>query len=380
MLHDVSFSVDPGERVVVLGSSGDGKTTLADLLLGFIEPTSGAVRLDGRSTTELDLEWLRSVVGYLTQFPQILDGETLRTQVALDRTDVEPETFDRITTAVGLGAVAASLPLGWDTPVTAAMLSGGERELIALARVLLADKPVLVFDEALVGIDPEAKLELQALIERITEGKTVLWITHSLPPSWADRVIVLQKGAIVEDGTPQELANRPGGVLAERIAAEQERLDELRGAREALPEKPRRRRRAALAWVLRVVRRAVGAAGVLVLALAAIVQLAPPARADTAAPQLEAGGGAAPELIGTAVAIAALLVAVWAPNVAARMRARQVAEGDRERPGAATARGSTYSTRSTERGSRVSRSGTRPSRTRRGSPGSRAGLDVAGGR
>ena len=157
------------------------------------------------------------MVGYMPQFPRLVDGDTLRSQVAPWLTTSPTRRSIASRGRMGLDALADWLPLGWDTPVTSDMFSGGQRRRIALGRMLLSDRPVLVFDEALVGIDPEGRDQLLSAIGRLTQGKTVLWITHSLPPRWADRVIVLRHGDVIEDGAPQALANRRGGVLALRV-------------------------------------------------------------------------------------------------------------------------------------------------------------------
>lgn len=207
VLSDVSLTVPQGQRVAVLGRSGAGKSTLASLVRGDVRPTAGSVTLGGAPTAELGDEAARwiGVIQQRTYLFNMTLGDNLR----LGREDAADEEVWDALDKVGLRPLVERLPLGLDTMVDEAGLrfSGGERHRIALARVLLQDVPVVVLDEPTVGLDPLTERALLDTLFEALAGKTVIMITHHLAGVGAlDRVVFVEDGRIVLDGSPDELA------------------------------------------------------------------------------------------------------------------------------------------------------------------------------
>lgn len=211
-LSGVSFSVQAGERVALVGASGAGKSTVANLLLGFIRPDSGIIRINGVPLAEIKLtDWLEHV-GFMPQFPYIFHGSVADNI----RLGVEGVTFpDVINAAEQAGAhkFIMELPQGYDTIVGEGgrALSGGECQRLAIARVFLKNPPVLILDEATAGLDPETEAAVQAALERLMTGRTVVAIAHRLTTVYkADRIVVLSRGEVAESGRHEDLLVRRG--------------------------------------------------------------------------------------------------------------------------------------------------------------------------
>jgi len=210
VLHGISLAVRPGESVALVGSSGAGKSTLASLLPRFWDPTAGRVTLDGVDVAHLDLNDLRRAVGIVPQEPMLFAG-TIRENLvygAPEATDAEVEAAARDAHAHGF---IASLPDGYEQRVgeRGITLSAGQRQRIAIARVLLARPPVLILDEASSSLDSESEALVQDALERLMKGRTTLVIAHRLSTVLrADRILVLDEGTIVNEGTHAELLDR----------------------------------------------------------------------------------------------------------------------------------------------------------------------------
>jgi ATP-binding cassette subfamily B protein len=206
----VTFTVAPGELVLVTGPSGAGKSTLARLLTRFYDPTEGTIRLDGVPLTDLPLEFLRENVALLPQETLILNG-TIRENIACGRPGAtQPEIEAAARAAVAHGFITA-LPEGYDTriaPGTAA-LSGGQLQRVAIARAMLRSAPVLVLDEPTAGLDAVAARQVVQPLRSLISGRTTLMITHdlSLAPD-ADRILVVDEGRLVDTGRHDELMTR----------------------------------------------------------------------------------------------------------------------------------------------------------------------------
>ena len=200
VLRGADLWLPAGQRVAVTGPSGSGKTTLAMVLLRFLEPSAGTVTLAGTDITELDSDALRSVIGLCEQDAHIFDS-TLRENLRLARpAATDTELHDALRRA-RLGDWADSLPAGLDTPVGehGARLSGGQRQRLALARVLLADFPVVILDEPAEHLDEETADALTADLLAATAGRTVLLITHRpVPADQVDQVLRLSGGRLAE--------------------------------------------------------------------------------------------------------------------------------------------------------------------------------------
>lgn len=207
--HDVLQGVDldlaPGERVVVIGPSGAGKSTLAAVLLRFLEPGSGRLELVGRSDAvdlrDLDGDDVRRVIGWCAQDAHVFDS-TIAANIRLARPDSSDDELLGALDAAGLGGFVAGLPRGLDTMVGehGRRLSGGERQRLALARVLLADRPVVVFDEPTEHLDAEAARALMDDLLAAVGDRTVVMITHRPELTGrADRVLRLEHGRLIAD-------------------------------------------------------------------------------------------------------------------------------------------------------------------------------------
>ena len=200
VLSGANLWLPAGRRVAVTGPSGSGKTTLAMVLLRFLDPSAGIVTLAGIDITELDSDALRSVVGLCEQDAHIFDS-TLRENLRLARPSATDTELHHALRRARLRDWADSLPAGLDTPVGehGARLSGGQRQRLALARVLLADFPVVILDERAEHLDEETADALTSDLLAATEGRTVLLITHRpVPAAQVDQVLRITGGRLVE--------------------------------------------------------------------------------------------------------------------------------------------------------------------------------------
>jgi ATP-binding cassette, subfamily B, bacterial MsbA len=205
-LSGVSLQVSPGETVALVGPSGSGKTTLANLLPRFIEPTSGALLLDGHPISDWQLGALRRQFAMVSQ-DVVMFNDTLAANVALGK-DIDNARVRAAVEAANLSTLVDQLPNGIDTVLghNATTLSGGQRQRLAIARALYKDAPILVLDEATSALDTESERLVQQALQRLMTGRTTIIIAHRLSTiEHADRLLVLEGGHIVESGTHDEL-------------------------------------------------------------------------------------------------------------------------------------------------------------------------------
>jgi ATP-binding cassette subfamily B protein len=216
VLQRFSLDIPAGQTVALLGRTGAGKSTIARLIARFYDPQSGDVRVDGVSLRELTEPDLRRAVAMVTQESFLFTG-TVADNVAFGRPDATRDEIEAAAAAVGLDKVVRRLPGGYDAEVgkNGARLSAGQRQLIALARVILADPAVVVLDEASSSLDVPTERLVQRALRTVLAGRTALIIAHRLSTvGIADRVLVLEDGRIVEDGTPDELLDTEDGEYA----------------------------------------------------------------------------------------------------------------------------------------------------------------------
>ncbi len=212
VLRGVDLEIGRGEVVALVGPSGAGKTTIANLVPRFYEPTAGRITLDGVDLRELRIGDLRSLMGIVTQ-ETILFHDTVRANIGYGVGDVPQEALESAARAAHAHDFIAQLPEGYDTVLgeRGTRLSGGQRQRIAIARALLRDAPILILDEATSALDTQSEALVQQAIERLMEDRTVLVIAHRLSTvRKADRIVVMKDGAVVDQGTHDELLERDG--------------------------------------------------------------------------------------------------------------------------------------------------------------------------
>ncbi|GIO33018.1 ATP-binding/permease protein CydD [Paenibacillus albilobatus] len=205
-LQDISLDLPQGKRVAVIGRSGAGKSTLLKLIEGALAPTSGSVRLNGTEACAIG-DAMPQVVSVLNQNPHLFDT-TVANNIRLGDRDATDEEIRRAATQVKLDRLIESLPLGYRTPMheTGQRFSGGERQRIALARVLLQDNPVVILDEPTVGLDPRTERDLLATMLETMKGKSLIWVTHHLMGAeQMDEIIFMENGRIEMRGSHAEL-------------------------------------------------------------------------------------------------------------------------------------------------------------------------------
>ncbi len=214
VLQGLSFAIQPGERVALVGATGAGKSTVVHLLTRLYEIERGAILADGQDIRELDLTALRRRIGLIPQDP-FLFSESLGVNLRVGD-GVDHETVTRALERAGASPVVERLPAGLETRLTerGASLSMGERQLIGLARALAYAPDVLILDEATSSVDPATEAAFARRLRDLAVGKTILVIAHRLQSAAeADRILVLHHGALSEEGTHQELLHR-GGLYA----------------------------------------------------------------------------------------------------------------------------------------------------------------------
>lgn len=214
-LRDVSFTVEPGQLAALVGPSGAGKTTITYLLPRLYDPTSGSITIDGTDIRDVKLESLASQIGMVTQ-ETYLFHDTIRANLLYARLDASEEQMIEAAKAANIHDFIVDLPDGYDTIVgeRGYRLSGGEKQRVAIARVLLKDPRILVLDEATSSLDSQSEALIQAALEKLMVGRTSIVIAHRLSTILAaDVILVMDKGRLVERGTHSELLAK-GGLYA----------------------------------------------------------------------------------------------------------------------------------------------------------------------
>ena len=217
-IKGVTLSVRPGEHVALVGLSGSGKSSMVNLVPRFWSVTSGAVTVDGVNVEDCTLTSLRNHIAVVSQNVMLFDT-TIRENIAYGIPEVSEAAIEKAVEAAALKEVVAALPKGLDTPVGEAggLLSGGQKQRISIARALLKDAPILILDEATSALDSESENQIKEALETLMKGRTCLTVAHRLSTiDRADRIVVMQDGVIVEEGTPTELMAK-GGAYARMV-------------------------------------------------------------------------------------------------------------------------------------------------------------------
>jgi subfamily B ATP-binding cassette protein HlyB/CyaB len=215
VLHDVTFKFPAGQVVGIVGPSGSGKSTLAKLIQRLYVPESGRVFVDGVDLAMVDMSWLRRQVGVVLQ-ENMLFNRTVRENIALSDPAMPMERIVAAAESSGAHEFILELPEGYDTIVgeRGSSLSGGQRQRIAIARALVTDPRILILDEATSALDYESEHIIKQKMQHIAKGRTVVIIAHRLSTVRdTDRIITIDRGRLVEDGTHDELV-RTGGRYA----------------------------------------------------------------------------------------------------------------------------------------------------------------------
>ncbi len=212
VLKNINLAIRPGEIVAFVGSSGAGKTTLANLIPRFYDITEGRILLDGLDIRAVTLESLRAQIAMVTQ-QTILFNDTVRNNIAYGDIEKDDDAVIEAARAANAHHFIEQLPEGYDTMIgeQGVRLSGGERQRLTIARAILRDAPVLILDEATSSLDTESEREVQVAIDNLMRGRTTLVIAHRLSTIQnSDRICVLAGGRIVEEGTHEELLLKEG--------------------------------------------------------------------------------------------------------------------------------------------------------------------------
>ncbi|MFN0130779.1 MAG: ABC transporter ATP-binding protein [Verrucomicrobiales bacterium] len=222
VLREVSFSVNPGEKIAIVGPTGAGKTALIQLIPRFYDPDGGRIVLDGRDLREWRLDDVRRQVGLVFQ-ESFLFSASVAANIAFGNPHATPEEIERAARLASAHEFIATLPRGYDTLLheNGANLSGGQRQRLALARAILLDPAILILDDPTAAVDAGTEQEILSAMDQVMAGRTTFIVAHRFSTvRRADRILVLERGEIVAMGSHEELAARPGyyreALLAER--------------------------------------------------------------------------------------------------------------------------------------------------------------------
>jgi len=216
VLRDVSFSIQPGQVIGIVGPTGSGKSTVLSLVPRFYDPKKGRILIDGVDVTTFKLAALRAQVGFVLQETVLFRG-TIRENIAYGRPGASDEEIVAAAKIANADEFISRMPHGYDSPVgeRGDTLSGGQRQRIGIARAVIRNSPIMILDEPTAALDTESEQLVVEGLRRLMKGRTVIMIAHRLSTiSDADKIVILKDGVVAEEGTNDELIAR-GGVYAE---------------------------------------------------------------------------------------------------------------------------------------------------------------------
>jgi ATP-binding cassette subfamily B protein len=212
VLDRVTFTVAPGEKVAIVGPSGAGKSTIFHLILRFYDPLSGRIRFDGVPLRQLDPHALRRQIALVPQ-EAVVFAASARENIRFGRSDASDAEVERAADLALSREFIDRLPRGFDTPMgeRGVTISGGQRQRLAIARAILRNAPLLLLDEATSSLDAESEMLVKAALEHLMQHRTTLVIAHRLATVLScDRILVMEAGRIVEEGSHEQLVARSG--------------------------------------------------------------------------------------------------------------------------------------------------------------------------
>jgi ATP-binding cassette subfamily B multidrug efflux pump len=215
IIHDFTSNIKAGQKVAIVGPTGAGKTTIVNLLMRFYDINSGKITIDDVNTQDMKRETVHDIFGMVLQDTWLMEG-TVRENLVYNKKDVSDQRLDEVCEAVGLTDMIRQLPNGYDTVLNGdAGISAGQKQLITIARAMIADSPLMILDEATSSVDTRTEQKVQKAMDLLTQGRTSFVIAHRLSTiKNADCIMVMKDGDIIETGTHEELMDK-GGFYAD---------------------------------------------------------------------------------------------------------------------------------------------------------------------